>query len=218
VADEEVGIPRGDGQDRFERIDLVLQGRDARVNALRVGQGPAPEAPRGPTELSESFRDAAAGDLPRGWTGSRRVGARRLGRDSWLQPEDRSFQRVRTPPLNIEGDFQLEFRFQVERGDETVEVVLVGDGGRDQAIKVVNVNGWYHVAFNDNTKPFKIVKDTPQKAVLTRRGGNYELTIGGEEMILPAGPAGRFKRIDLGLQGAEARLTDLVVKSGAAPE
>ena len=218
VANKEVGVPRGSRRDSFQRVDLVLSGREARVNSLDLACEEATPEGRGPSELRPDFlRTARPGELPPGWTGSSGMSVRSAGRDAWLQSDSPRFPYARSPRLEIRDDFRLDGLIELMNNGDAMELILVGDRGPDQVLRVSNNNGWYKVSFGGKSQDLPMNRTMPGQVILSRQGDIYHLNVGGQAVNVPRGSAtDRFRRIDLGLQGPGSKIANLGLRSGPA--
>ncbi len=165
------------------------------------------------TLLDEDFSKTKRGELPAGWVGDAGIGVGREADKSWLQTRTTGIHRVYTPPLPIQGDFQIEFTYQLGRGGH-LGLALENEGTRDVRAKFSNNNSHLQLTLADAEERYvNGAGDKVCRAVVQREGDVFTIEVDGKEALVHRiKDAGNFERLAIDLDMTVSKLERLTVR------
>jgi hypothetical protein len=169
--------------------------------------------------LKETFQETKTGNLPAGWVGDASLGVAHEGNKAWLQTHTAGFHEVRTPPLAIIGDFQVELEMLLPQSDATLRITLESETTHD--LKLVLVRGSNNVQLvhlaNAEMKYFSGLGETMSRLVLQREGDVYTVMLDGKEIAAHRLPeAGNYQRLGIALDQTITRIGSVTVRQARA--
>jgi hypothetical protein len=197
--------PHLSGESNDQRPLVTLAGKEPAPK-------PKPEAPRkkfGPSVLlSEDFREATRGDLPKDWDSETiNVSKDAAGRPCLEVRTKEGMQYVRLPQMLIAGDFFVELELLLST-HHRLQVQLEGPGAGTS----VEMDFQGNVTLQDmkprQAEGFKA--DEPHRFVLAREGNIYRVSV--DNSIISAGPLpykGAFDHVRLGLTAGDYQAAQL---------